>query len=136
VLDGAMNLRSPEGTQRKRLELARGLAMSPRFILMDEVTGGVDQRSIAGLIALVLELSDGRCSRAADHFASIIGSGTGVAIIPRACTEQETTFRLLKTRPITFLYKRLETRGLGPIVHRGWMANFGKHLAAARTRLP
>jgi branched-chain amino acid transport system ATP-binding protein len=42
--------------QRKRLELARGLAMSPRIILMDEVTGGVDQRSIAGLIDLVLEL--------------------------------------------------------------------------------
>jgi len=42
--------------QRKRLELARGLATSPRLILMDEVTGGVDQRSIAGLIALVLEL--------------------------------------------------------------------------------
>jgi branched-chain amino acid transport system ATP-binding protein len=42
--------------QRKRLELARGLAMRPRLILMDEVTGGVDQPSIAGLIALVLEL--------------------------------------------------------------------------------
>ena len=42
--------------QRKRLELARGLAMSPRLILMDEVTGGVDQRTIAGLIELVLEL--------------------------------------------------------------------------------
>jgi branched-chain amino acid transport system ATP-binding protein len=38
--------------QRKRLELARGLATSPRLILMDEVTGGVDQRSIAGLIEL------------------------------------------------------------------------------------
>jgi len=35
--------------QRKRLEL-------PRLILMDEVTGGVDQPSIAGLITLVLEL--------------------------------------------------------------------------------
>jgi branched-chain amino acid transport system ATP-binding protein len=42
--------------QRKRLELARGLAMSPRLILMDEVTGGVDQRTVAGLIELVLEL--------------------------------------------------------------------------------
>jgi hypothetical protein len=31
----------------------------------------------------------------------IIGSGTGAAIIPRACVEQEMTFRLLKTRPIT-----------------------------------
>jgi len=42
--------------QRKRLELARALAMSPRVILMDEVTGGVDQRTIPGLIELVLEL--------------------------------------------------------------------------------
>jgi branched-chain amino acid transport system ATP-binding protein len=42
--------------QRKRLELARGLAMRPRLILMDEVTGGVDQRTIPGLIELVLRL--------------------------------------------------------------------------------
>lgn len=44
--------------QRKRLELARGLAMQPRLILMDEVTGGVDQRTIPGLVDLVLELKD------------------------------------------------------------------------------
>lgn len=42
--------------QRKRLELARGLATKPRIILMDEVTGGVDQRTIPGLVELVLEL--------------------------------------------------------------------------------
>jgi branched-chain amino acid transport system ATP-binding protein len=42
--------------ERKRLELARALATRPRLILMDEVTGGVDQPSVAGLIELVLEL--------------------------------------------------------------------------------
>lgn len=42
--------------QRKRLELARGLATKPRLILMDEVTGGVDQRTIPGLVDLVLQL--------------------------------------------------------------------------------
>ena len=30
--------------------------MQPRLILMDEVTGGVDQRTIPGLVDLVLEL--------------------------------------------------------------------------------
>jgi branched-chain amino acid transport system ATP-binding protein len=42
--------------QRERLELARGLATGPRLVLMDEVTGGVDQRTIPGLVDLVLEL--------------------------------------------------------------------------------
>jgi branched-chain amino acid transport system ATP-binding protein len=44
---------------RKRLELARALATQPRVLLLDEVTGGVDQRSIPGLVQLVRDLHAG-----------------------------------------------------------------------------
>jgi branched-chain amino acid transport system ATP-binding protein len=42
--------------QRKRLELARAMVTRPALLLLDEVTGGVDQRSIPGLLDLVQRL--------------------------------------------------------------------------------
>jgi branched-chain amino acid transport system ATP-binding protein len=45
--------------QRKRLELARALATEPRVLLLDEVTGGVDQRTIPELVRLVRALHAG-----------------------------------------------------------------------------
>lgn len=42
--------------QRKRLELARAMATKPTVLLLDEVTGGVDHKSIPGLVALVKTL--------------------------------------------------------------------------------
>ena len=59
--------------QRKRLELARALATEPRVLLLDEVTGGVDQRSIPGLVGLVRELHrDGLTLLVIEHNMRVI----------------------------------------------------------------
>ena len=42
--------------QRKRLEMARAMAIKPKLLLMDEVTGGVDQKTIPGLVKLIKKL--------------------------------------------------------------------------------
>lgn len=44
--------------QRKRLEFARAIASDPVVLLLDEVMAGVDQKSLADLIALVRRLRD------------------------------------------------------------------------------
>jgi branched-chain amino acid transport system ATP-binding protein len=42
--------------QRKRLEMARAMSIKPKLLLMDEVTGGVDQKTIPGLVELIKKL--------------------------------------------------------------------------------
>ena len=44
--------------QRKRLEMARAIAIEPKLLLMDEVTGGVDQKTIPGLVELIKKLKE------------------------------------------------------------------------------
>ncbi len=42
--------------ERKRLEMARAMATKPKLLLLDEVSGGVDQKSIPGLMELIRNL--------------------------------------------------------------------------------
>ncbi|MBB3808053.1 ABC transporter ATP-binding protein [Pseudochelatococcus contaminans] len=59
--------------QRKRLELARAMATRPKLLLMDEVTGGVDMKSIPGLIDLVKTLrADGLTIVLIEHNMRVI----------------------------------------------------------------
>ena len=44
--------------QRKRLEMARAMAIEPKLLLMDEVTGGADQKTFPGLVELIKKLKE------------------------------------------------------------------------------
>ena len=55
---GPVHARDLSTGERKRLELARAMATRPRLLMLDEVTGGVDQRTIPGLVALIGRLRE------------------------------------------------------------------------------
>lgn len=42
--------------ERRRLEVARALAMDPQFLLLDEVMAGLNQSEVNGIVDLVLDL--------------------------------------------------------------------------------
>src|SRR5438132_4982402 len=44
--------------QRKRLELARGLATQPRILLLDEVAGGLTDPEVAQLVAIIEQVRE------------------------------------------------------------------------------
>ena len=44
--------------QLKRLELARTMATNPNLLMIDEVTGGVDQKTVPGLIEVIKKLNN------------------------------------------------------------------------------
>jgi branched-chain amino acid transport system permease protein len=61
--------------ERKRLELARALATRPRLLLMDEVSGGLDQQSVPGLVALIRKVKDqGISVLVIEHNLRVIGA--------------------------------------------------------------
>ena len=63
--------------QRKRLEMARAMATGPRLLMLDEVTGGVDQRSIPGLMEVISRLrAEGMTLLVIEHNMRVI---TGLA---------------------------------------------------------
>ena len=59
--------------QRKRLELARVMAARPSVLLLDEITGGIDQASVPGIVEAVQRLREtGLALLTIEHNMSVI----------------------------------------------------------------
>jgi branched-chain amino acid transport system ATP-binding protein len=63
--------------QRKRLELARAIASEPRMYLLDEVTAGIDHKSLNELVLLI--------ERIRDEGATILMIEHNMPVLSRLC---------------------------------------------------
>jgi branched-chain amino acid transport system ATP-binding protein len=74
-LDGKENLRveNLNISERKRLELARALAMDPEVLLLDEVMAGLNAAEVESIMELILELNrEGRTILVIEHVMKAI----------------------------------------------------------------
>ncbi len=90
---GARDVRTLSGGERKRLAVARLLALDPRVLVLDEPFAGVDPIAVAGLQALVRGLAgEGRAVLLTDHAVrETLAVCTRVLLLDRGRVQAEGT---------------------------------------------
>ncbi len=98
------------GGERRRLEIARLLALSPRLLLLDEPFAGIDPVAVAGLQALVRALAAaGLAVLVTDHAVR-----ETLAVCDRATLVESGTVQVEGTPSVVANDQRARDRYLGP----------------------